>query len=438
MACPTFDPSVQETALLLQNLLDLKARNNNGLPPYLESAVSEYSDSDAGGKKFASRINEFMHRGEWKKEEFEATEVIATTCPKVLEVPIVKYGYNILPIHCAARRDAVDNPGMGPIGVPRRGAVNTAEFVPLLTRIGLDNRVGGEGGGGGLLVRMNPNVAASLPLVDILEQDDVETVKVLVDKKLLLQKDVRNEGLLIWATLYQSIECVKFLADLDPSSLLRAPRGVIPLKMCSISLYCNIHVVKYLIKKTMQHYPTHETIGGLFSFGAGKCALDALIQRFRKNEMWDTIEECLSPYKDLPILHKVIKYMPKQTMNTIRAFPQSVFLRDNQNRLPIHIALETGMPWSDGLVSVLNANMSHLRDQDPVTAFYPFALAASEPSCDLKTVCYLLKLHPGHGPDSYAKKGSSSNGCINNDDNNIDDDSSDCGERENKLRKIGG
>eukprot|EP00551_Chaetoceros_affinis_P010665 CAMPEP_0203672020 /NCGR_PEP_ID=MMETSP0090-20130426/7648_1 /ASSEMBLY_ACC=CAM_ASM_001088 /TAXON_ID=426623 /ORGANISM="Chaetoceros affinis, Strain CCMP159" /LENGTH=150 /DNA_ID=CAMNT_0050537237 /DNA_START=797 /DNA_END=1249 /DNA_ORIENTATION=- len=150
-----------------------------------------------------------------------------------------------------------------------------------------------------------------------------------------------------------------------------------------------------------------------------------MIEKYGAKATWDLIEESLSPYKEVPILHKVIKHVPDQILNAIERFPASIFLRDSQNRLPIHVALGAGLQWSHGLLHILNANISHLKDKDPVSGFYPFALAAAKPCCDLKTIIYLLKLHPAHGRDSIVRRGSS----YNNDDTT---------ERERKRRKIDG
>ena len=91
----------------------------------------------------------------------------------------------------------------------------------------------------------------------------------------------------------------------------------------------------------------------------------------------------------------MIECIPEQFNQTIHRFPHSLFLRDENNRLPIYIALERGLKWSIGLVAIMSANMSYLNQKDPVTGYYPFALAAEEPRCDLRTIYYLLRMHPG-------------------------------------------
>ena len=118
-------------------------------------------------------------------------------------------------------------------------------------------------------------------------------------------------------------------------------------------------------------------------------------EHFFDTNVWDMIEPALSPYKEIPILHRVIEYAPQHISTVINRFPHSVFLRDESNRLPIHVALQKGLQWSDGLVSIMNANISHLIEKDPVSGCHPFVLAAEEPRCDLSTFYYMMMMHPG-------------------------------------------
>ena len=82
----------------------------------------------------------------------------------------------------------------------------------------------------------------------------------------------------------------------------------------------------------------------------------------------------------------------------MQKFPDSILVRDSKNRLPIHVALECGLPWSNSLLSMMYANLSHLKDVDPVTKWPPFVLAAldDKKSCDLSTVSFLLRKNPEH------------------------------------------
>ncbi len=52
------------------------------------------------------------------------------------------------------------------------------------------------------------------------------------------------------------------------------------------------------------------------------------------------------------------------------------------------------MEWSHGLLTIIHANNYHLKDHDPVTKLPLHALAAKEPSCDLRTIYYLIRKNP--------------------------------------------
>ena len=97
----------------------------------------------------------------------------------------------------------------------------------------------------------------------------------------------------------------------------------------------------------------------------------------------------------MPILHKAIEEnAPQYITKFVERFPDSAFLWDENDRLPMYIALEQGLNWSTELVSIMNANISNLHARDPLTGLYPYVLAASEPSCDLRTMKYLAEKFP--------------------------------------------
>ena len=76
--------------------------------------------------------------------------------------------------------------------------------------------------------------------------------------------------------------------------------------------------------------------------------------------------------------------------------PHHYFVRDKDGRLPIHIALETGMKHFIGLDTLINTDHAHLGDLDTVTTFCPSELTAVEPTSDLDIIYHLLPMHPNH------------------------------------------
>jgi hypothetical protein len=54
------------------------------------------------------------------------------------------------------------------------------------------------------------------------------------------------------------------------------------------------------------------------------------------------------------------------------------------------------MKWSLSLILIMNANLEHLGDVDPLTKLYPGALVAVKPLSGLRTVYYLMSKYPRH------------------------------------------
>ena len=63
-------------------------------------------------------------------------------------------------------------------------------------------------------------------------------------------------------------------------------------------------------------------------------------------------------------------------------------------RLPLHIAIDSGKPWNEGIKTILSAYPQAISRVDPVTNLYPFlqAAAANRPDCGI--ILELLKKDP--------------------------------------------
>ncbi len=160
-----------------------------------------------------------------------------------------------------------------------------------------------------------------------------------------------------------------------------------------------LRIMKYLIQKAVLYDASHAAIGGLFYKNHYGLLLDFIVEKYGAEDTWSCIKRALSSFPNIPILHEIIRHSPQNFQNAITQFPNSVLLRDSQNRLPIHVALECGMEWGPELVSIMNSNREHLKEVDPVTKWPPFVLAAldeSSPSCNLSMILFLLREHPQH------------------------------------------
>ncbi len=182
-----------------------------------------------------------------------------------------------------------------------------------------------------------------------------------------------------------------------------------------------LNIGKYLL-----YDASNNTIGGLFFKNVDGLLLDLIVAKYGPEDTWCCIKRALSSFPNIPILHEIIRHSPQNFQHTITQFPNSVLLRDSQNRLPIHIALECGMNWGPELVSMMHFNREHLKEVDPVTKWPPFVLAALDESspCDLSTILFLLREHPQHVQvflsgrtkknENKKKSPSSSEGGVNN------------------------
>jgi len=69
-------------------------------------------------------------------------------------------------------------------------------------------------------------------------------------------------------------------------------------------------------------------------------------------------------------------------------------IKNKQGRLPLFIALEEGVKWSDGLDMILKGNGGAIENVDAVTGFEAFMLSAVGTNSNLETVFNLLQDHP--------------------------------------------
>ena len=200
-----------------------------------------------------------------------------------------------------------------------------------------------------------------------------------------------------------NLQVAEFLIDSDPSRLFkRDAYGCVPLHYAAspnnILKKTNcIEMVELLLRKAVEYYPKHESIGGLLIVPMGSMALSLMTDRYGEDETWDCIERTFTPFiNSIPILHVFIQHGhdAKYYSKVIERFPDSIFNRDEQHRLPLHIALDQGMAWSSQLISMIHASKDHLNGVDPVTKLPLFVLAAKGNSCCLRTINYLLLKHP--------------------------------------------
>jgi ankyrin repeat protein len=75
--------------------------------------------------------------------------------------------------------------------------------------------------------------------------------------------------------------------------------------------------------------------------------------------------------------------------------PMAARHRNADRQLPLHLAIETGKPWRDGLDVLLRAHPGSVHEPDPATGLPPALQAACDRSaCDLSTVYEMIRSRP--------------------------------------------
>jgi hypothetical protein len=373
---------IKRITKVFQGLTDLIERetspqgNIDCVPEEIQSLVLNLQ---LAHKNFEEGINEYMHKKRRDVSEVKTMKTIVEEGPDYL-MSTSKFGG--IPILYAALDDS-----------------SASTYVPLLANAAIQHGIlAEENERGGLLVKGTVRKRAWIkniaPLSILAHRGNLSAFKALQDSKpsLFTATDVGTKRLIHLAVNNNQVEMVKMLIDINPAAIYHTNMeiGKLPIHFVRTS-----EIANFLLKSAIRYDPNHSSIGGLFAKDSQrKMPINHLIRKFGKEDAIKCIEESLSISKHIPILHKAILHTPDLVDDIITSFPDSCLVRDENGRLPIHVALENGMQWSLALSSIMYANSDHLNEIDPVTKFCPIALAALEPACDLKTINYLLHKDP--------------------------------------------
>ncbi len=329
-------------------------------------------------------------------------------------------------------------------------------FLPLLASVGMEYAVGGAESRGGLLIDIpsryeNEETGKEIGTFYFPRQN---TLQYLVRQKgdmtrvfealrnvesglLFLKEDVCGYDLIfhIIDNLFEGVSfdtrmnTLKYMVEFDPDSLFHTVylsgsselnndslfhtahhnsglNSYNPLSwiVARIWSHCDdgshFHVVEYVLGKAIHKRPLCPTIGGLFhEISKDRFVLTMLIKNLNEDEVLDCIKRVLStaseenPILPIMLLQQTIRCTPQFIDEVCMVFPDSLNVRDKDNRLPIHVALDAGIEWSEDF---MKANHIHFQEVDPVTSLPLLALAVNEPSCDLTTIYYLLRKNPDY------------------------------------------
>ena len=389
----------QETGTLVEERSHKSVPNNtsdNHRNPDLD-------ELDVVSNQFILAIDRLLHAYDHNRFEYEMIETIIRTCPKFLTR---KNESGEFPFHCVTKEVlSID-----------------AHLFTLFTSVACQNDLGElSAARGGLLLERredvhDPVMAKNL-LQTFVELKQVQRLKDLLRLRpsIVKREDVKKYNLLKYAVMRgpydrmydAALTIVKILIEMDPSSVFHPDEeGNIPLYYS----FSDSAIIRFIVKSALKFDPFHQSVGGLFTMHeCGKYVIDFMLnikdgenwyqepvhesQRMREKRHWDGIESIVSPFQMIPILHQTIIHCPHLTPDVLQRFPHSVHLRDEMYRLPIHQALDRGLQWHE-LTFVLHANSQSIDFVDPVKKLPLFALAASETSCDVRTIYYLLRRSP--------------------------------------------
>ena len=226
-----------------------------------------------------------------------------------------------------------DQHGMIPCHYKAINSKKHSKYLELYTRIGVKHGIGGKDGRGGLLVNDNRGHTALHFLNDPQVFDMLRTM----DTPLFYKEDVKNYNLLHNAILNHGEYLVKYFCDIFPSYLYQFDeRNKLPIHHAIIA-WCQFYkeedsdtddnyfkylqeTVSILLRKSLSHPISRETIGGLFTeIEDGVFVLDYLVTNFGNDRTWDLIQNALTRtnYK-FPILVQTIKHCSKHCAEVIQ------------------------------------------------------------------------------------------------------------------------
>ena len=373
--------SLEKVTALVQNLLHLKKEKGvDVLPTHISSSIDKLLETQ---QTLVREIDEYLHQSDHFEDDdnMDMVSTIVRTCPEFLATND-KDG-NLL-CHLAASVTSS----------------SAHKYLVLFADIGHRYNVGGEESRGGILLP-----ATWCNVLEYISEPKVFHLLQKHNPPLFCKEDVQTYELLHHAAQCKTLDLVKYFCTLDPSCLYQLDEeNLLPIHWAIERLNANnedLIIVQYLLQQSVSYSVSNETIGGLFTViqDKGDLFLDILIKKWGREEIWDCIEKALSTNHNLdklPFLHQTIRYTPQYCSEVINRFPSSVYVRDDSNRLPIHVALDTGMKFSLELSYLITVSQEYLREVDPLTKWPPFVLAAMGTSCDLRTIYRLLHKHPEH------------------------------------------
>jgi ankyrin repeat protein len=308
------------------------------------------------------------------------------------------------------------------------------ELIRLLILEGSKQNFGERGG----LRVPTARTYGSAPLQILVKRGSLKVLRFLSEESsppLLCKDDVSNFNLLHFAAGHGHVDVVKFLMKLDPDAIYsRDQSDALPIHMTckkGQSDFATSHMIrKILLEEYIQqnHLDTNNNNDNNIMIHS-----DEEEKQQEVEQEQETIDEehamailewffpCVHTSKrdiatyvedianimnchsvSIPLLCAAIRVdAPHSHIKCILDLVKNAaFVRDHDNRLPIHHAVERGMSWSNGLKDIVDANPTAVSEIDCKTCLYPFLSAAISSGggviscCDLNSLYSLLQMNP--------------------------------------------
>ena len=271
----------------------------------------------------------------------------------------------------------------------------SVELIRLLIEEGSRQNFGERGG-----LRLPQNDHGSAPLQILVKRGSLQVLKFLSESQppMLCKEDVSSYELLHFAASHGHVDVVKFLMSLDSDAVYsRDHHNALPIHMtinstesCPKNRSIRELLLMHHLKRCNEKNNCSESFEWIYPDGP-----------YTKEDILDYVQDIASIINNLdeslPILCWALSAGASrfQLLHILNLFKDAAKVRDNNNRLPIHIASDIGFGWNYGLREIFYSNPTALSVQDDVTGMYPIMLAACEKSkCDLDGVFELMKRNP--------------------------------------------
>lgn len=298
------------------------------------------------------------------------------------------------------------------------------DLIKLFSTEGINRNVCGPNGRGGLMMHLNDGGDATSIQNRItcfhmlVGKNDVKTLKALasMDPPLLHPEDVWQLDLISLACCRGYLDVVKCLIELSPESLTKKNgHGNYPI--FAAAMKGHEEIFHYILQKGREYQSfgtDDESMGGLFVCRTyNDFPSDAM---FTPLDCWvlhkTTKREIFAPklkkmLHGFPLLQQAMKtsmrYVMKDVLERLLMHFDCGNIKDKNEKYPLHIAVEMGLPWACGMKSIFQSNRIGLRVVDKITNLPLFALSAARTETltkgpwgenDLSSIFELLRSNP--------------------------------------------